>query len=89
MTKIFHLDYWTILGLLGQTLFFLRFLIQWIVSEKKNKSIIPISFWYLSICGSLILLLYAITRKDLVFTIGQSTGLIVYIRNLKLLKNEK
>ncbi|MGQ9859241.1 MAG: lipid-A-disaccharide synthase N-terminal domain-containing protein [Thermodesulfobacteriota bacterium] len=76
---------WVILGLSGQVLFSLRFLVQWIVSEKKKASVIPVAFWYLSLGGSLILLAYAIYRQDLVFILGQSTGSFIYVRNLMLI----
>jgi len=76
---------WVILGLSGQVLFSLRFLVQWIVSEKRKESVIPIAFWYLSLGGSLILLAYALYRQDLVFVLGQSTGSLIYIRNLMLI----
>ena len=80
---------WIGIGLLGQLCFFLRFFIQWIASERKAKSTIPIAFWYLSIAGGAVLLTYAIYRKDPVFILGQSTGLLIYVRNLMLIKNEK
>ena len=73
---------WLAIGFLGQAMFASRFLIQWIQTERKKQSIIPIAFWYFSIFGSLILFSYAIYRKDPVFIIGQSFGLIVYMRNL-------
>ncbi len=73
------------LGLIGQLLFSARFLVQWIASEKRKKSVIPISFWILSILGSLLLLIYAIYKKDPVFILGQSFGFIVYIRNIVLI----
>lgn len=76
---------WVILGLSGQVLFSLRFLVQWIVSERRKQSVIPIAFWYLSLGGSLILLAYALYRQDLVFVLGQSTGSFIYIRNLMLI----
>ncbi len=76
---------WVILGLSGQVLFSLRFLVQWIVSERRKESVIPIAFWYLSLGGSLILLAYALYRQDLVFVLGQSTGSFIYIRNLMLI----
>lgn len=76
---------WVIVGFAGQATFFLRFLFQWIASEKKGESFIPIYFWYLSISGGLILLVYAVHIGDPVFTLGQSCGLIVYIRNLMLI----
>ena len=84
MEKIF-----IILGLAGQLMFSARFLVQWIASEKRKKSVIPISFWFLSLFGSFLLLIYAIYRKDIVFTLGQLFGFIVYIRNLLIIKNTK
>lgn len=82
-------DLWLIVGLLGQLLFSMRFLVQWIASEKHKKSIIPISFWYFSIGGSFLLLAYAIKRQDPVFILGQSMGFVIYIRNLVLIDREK
>ena len=80
---------WVIIGFLGQFVFGARFLIQWICSELKKESHIPLVFWYLSIGGGVILLSYAIWRKDPVFIVEQSTGLIVYIRNLILINKKK
>lgn len=81
---------WLIVGMAGQILFGLRFLVQWICSEVKKESHIPLVFWYFSISGGIILLAYAIYREDPVFILGQSTGLIVYVRNLRLIyKKEK
>lgn len=82
-------DLWLIVGFLGQLLFSMRFLVQWVASEREKKSIIPISFWYFSIGGSFLLLAYAIKRQDPVFILGQSMGFIVYIRNLVLIDREK
>jgi len=73
-------------GFAGQFLFSMRFLIQWISSEKAKKSIIPKAFWYFSLAGGLTLLTYAIYRKDPVFILGQGLGLFIYIRNLILIK---
>jgi lipid-A-disaccharide synthase-like uncharacterized protein len=81
--------YWLYLGFAGQMLFGLRFLVQWVASERKGESIIPIYFWYLSLVGSLILLAYAIFRRDPVFILGQSTGFIVYMRNLMLIYRKR
>ncbi|OUX36469.1 MAG: hypothetical protein CBE33_05615 [Candidatus Pelagibacter sp. TMED273] len=81
-----------IIGFLGQGLFASRFLVQWIYSEKKGESHIPIIFWYLSIFGGIGLLIYAISRKDPVIILGQSFGIFIYLRNLILIyrnKNEK
>lgn len=76
---------WITIGLIAQILFFFRFLIQWIVSERKGESVIPIQFWYLSIVGSLMLLMYSVWRKDPVFILGQCMGSIIYVRNLLLI----
>ncbi len=85
----FNLDIWLIIGFAGQILFSLRFLVQWMASEKKKKSVIPISFWYFSLGGSFLLLAYALHRKDPVFILGQSMGFVIYIRNLVLIDKEK
>ena len=77
------------LGMLGQVLFFSRFLVQWIASEKKGRSTIPLSFWYLSLGGGGLLLFYALWRKDPVITLGQLVGLFVYVRNLLLIHRHK
>jgi len=77
---------WFALGLVAQTAFFSRFLVQWIASERAGRSVVPIAFWYLSLSGSLMLLIYAIHRKEPIFVLGQSVGGIVYVRNLVLLK---
>ena len=81
-----------VVGFIGQGLFASRFIVQWIYSEKKGESHIPIIFWYLSIFGGIGLLIYAIFRKDPVIISGQSFGLFIYLRNLILIykkKNEK
>lgn len=77
------------IGFTGQAFFFMRFFWQWVVSEREKKSIIPISFWYFSLLGSFFLLTYAILRKDIVFIVGQSTGSIIYTRNLYLIHRER
>ncbi len=76
---------WLAIGFLGQGLFFGRWVVQWIASEKKAESQVPISFWYMSLIGGLITLAYAIYREDPVFIAGQSIGSLVYIRNLMLI----
>ena len=76
---------WLLIGLGGQLLFTARFVVQWIVSERKKRSVIPVAFWYLSLAGSLVLLSYAIYRKDPVFVLGFSFNSVVYIRNLRLI----
>ena len=77
---------WLMIGLVGQSLFSMRFLVQWISSERKGESVLPIAFWHLSIAGSLVLLAYAVHRRDIVFTLGQSLGVFIYARNLQLMR---
>lgn len=74
---------------MGQFMFTGRFVVQWLSSERNKRVTIPVAFWLLSISGSLLLLAYAIHRRDLVFTIGQSSGLFIYLRNLQLAKRER
>lgn len=81
--------YWQAIGFAGQRVFTARFLVQWIASEKKRDSVIPIAFWWLSILGGFNLLAYAIYRRDPVFIIGQGAGLVVYMRNLMLVARKK
>ena len=80
---------WIGIGFLGQSLFMMRFLWQWIQSERQRRSIIPIAFWYFSLAGGVTLFAYAIHRRDPVFITGQSLGLLVYARNLLLIGREK
>jgi lipid-A-disaccharide synthase-like uncharacterized protein len=80
---------WIILGFFGQALFTMRFLVQRIASEKAQKSVIPLSFWFFSIGGGALLLVYAIYKGDPVFIVGQGLGVFIYVRNLWLIKNEK
>lgn len=80
-------DPWLVLGLGAQGLFSGRFLVQWIASERRKKSVIPKAFWYLSLAGSSLLLVYAAHKRDPVFVLGQAGGLLVYARNLMLLRD--
>jgi lipid-A-disaccharide synthase-like uncharacterized protein len=82
-------DLWTLFGFFAQFIFFLRFAVQWYESEKKKKSIIPMSFWYLSIAGSLLICAYAVVRHDIVFITSTLMSLIIYIRNIILRKNDR
>jgi lipid-A-disaccharide synthase-like uncharacterized protein len=82
-------DFWLLLGFAGQAFFFSRFLVQWAVAEKRGESVVPTAFWYLSICGGLILLLYSVHLLDPVFIAGQALGTIVYVRNLVLIHKKK
>jgi lipid-A-disaccharide synthase-like uncharacterized protein len=80
---------WLAIGFTGQALFSMRFLIQWLSSERQRKSVIPVAFWYFSIVGGVTLLAYAIYRKDPVFIIGQLTGVFIYSRNLYFISQER
>ncbi|AMY71806.1 lipid-A-disaccharide synthase N-terminal domain-containing protein [Frigidibacter mobilis] len=81
--------WWVVIGLVGQLLFTGRFLVQWLASERARRSVVPVMFWWFSIGGGLILLAYAIYRKDPVFILGQSMGLLIYVRNLWLIRAER
>lgn len=81
--------WWLLAGFGGQALFMGRFLLQWLASERRQQSVIPVSFWYLSILGALVLLAYAAHRHDPVFLAGQGFGIGIYLRNLQLLREAR
>lgn len=83
------LDWWVLLGFLAQAMFTMRFLVQWIASERTGHSVIPVAFWIFSICGGLLLLVYALYRKDPVFIAGQAFGVFVYLRNLYFVMRDR
>lgn len=76
---------WVVMGLVGQLMFTGRMLVQWLVSERAKKSVVPTAFWWMSLVGASMLLTYFIWRKDVVGVLGQATGWIIYIRNLWLI----
>jgi lipid-A-disaccharide synthase-like uncharacterized protein len=80
---------WVCVGLFGQILFSMRFILQWLASEKQKKSVVPEIFWWFSIGGGVILFAYAVHRQDPVFILGQSLGIFIYARNLWLVHAEK
>ena len=80
---------WVLIGFGGQALFTSRFVVQWWASEQAGRSVVPVSFWFFSVGGGLILLAYAVYKKDPVFISGQALGLIVYARNLYLIFAER
>jgi lipid-A-disaccharide synthase-like uncharacterized protein len=95
MTELFHgllsylhdvfvirFDAWVVLGFVAQGFFTMRFVVQWIASERARRSVIPVAFWFFSIGGGALLLVYALYRRDPVFIAGQALGLVVYLRNL-------
>jgi lipid-A-disaccharide synthase-like uncharacterized protein len=79
---ITQFDGWVVLGFIAQAFFTMRFVVQWIASERARKSIIPVAFWFFSIGGGALLLVYALYRRDPVFIAGQAFGLLVYFRNV-------
>lgn len=76
---------WLAIGLLGQVLFSMRWVVQWVQSERSKRSITPLAFWYFSVAGGATLLTYAVHRRDAVFILGQGAGLFIYLRNLYLI----
>ena len=86
---VINLDWWVGLGFLAQALFTARFLVQWIASERAGKSVIPFAFWLFSIGGGVLLLVYALYRKDPVFIAGQAFGVFVYLRNLYFIVRDR
>ncbi len=81
--------FWVGLGLMGQVLFTGRMVVQWLVSEKKKRSVVPVAFWWMSLGGATMLLVYFTWRKDIVGVLGQSTGWFIYVRNLWLIYRER
>jgi len=81
--------WWLVVGFGGQVLFMARFVLQWLTSERERRSVMPVSFWYLSILGALVLLAYAVYRHDPVFVAGQILGVGIYLRNLHLIRGEQ
>jgi lipid-A-disaccharide synthase-like uncharacterized protein len=86
---ITRLDWWVLLGFVAQGFFTARFAVQWIASERAGKSVVPLAFWWLSIGGGVLLLAYALYRRDPVFIAGQGFGVFVYARNLFFVLRDK
>ena len=86
---IIRFDWWVVLGLIAQGLFTMRFLVQWIGSERAGHSVIPLAFWLFSIGGGILLLVYALYRRDPVFIAGQAFGVFVYLRNLYFVMRDR
>jgi len=83
------LDWWVLFGLLAQFIFFLRFVVQWYKTEKAGRTVVPIVFWYLSIVGSTMLLVYSLHRRDIVFILASVLSMFLYVRNLVIAKRNK
>jgi lipid-A-disaccharide synthase-like uncharacterized protein len=86
---VVQLNWWLLLGYLGQSLFAMRFIVQWVASERVGRSVIPVAFWFFSIGGGLLLFVYSLIIRDPVFIIGQGLGLFVYLRNLYFVFRER
>lgn len=84
-----RVDWWVLMGFVAQGLFTMRFLVQWIASERAGRSVIPLAFWIFSIGGGVMLLIYALYRRDAVFIAGQAFGVFVYLRNLHFVLRER
>lgn len=82
---IIQFSWWVVLGFVAQAMFFMRFAVQWIASERAGRSVVPTAFWIFSVVGGLLLLIYALQRKDPVFIAGQGLGLFIYLRNLQFI----
>ena len=83
-----HDPVWLTVGFLGQALFSMRFIVQWIKSERMKRSVVPLAFWYFSLAGGAALFVYALHRNDPVFILGQGLGIFIYLRNLWLIYRE-
>jgi lipid-A-disaccharide synthase-like uncharacterized protein len=86
---VINLSWWVALGFIAQFFFTMRFVVQWIASERAGRSVVPLAFWLFSICGGLLLLVYALYRRDPVFIAGQAFGVFVYLRNLYFVLRER
>lgn len=86
---VVQFDVWVILGFVAQAMFMMRFVVQWIASERVGRSIVPVAFWFFSVAGGALLLVYSLIRQDPVFIAGQALGLIIYFRNLYFIFREK
>lgn len=79
---------WVALGLLGQVIFAGRMIVQWLVSERQRRSVVPVAFWWMSVAGASMMLVYFVWRRDIVGVLGQATGWVIYVRNLWLIRRE-
>jgi lipid-A-disaccharide synthase-like uncharacterized protein len=82
---VIQFSWWVVLGFVAQGMFFMRFAVQWIASERAGRSVVPAAFWIFSVVGGLLLLIYSLQRKDPVFIAGQGLGLFIYLRNLQFI----
>jgi len=85
----FRLDFWALVGLTGQALFTARFVVQWLAAERKKESVVPVAFWYFSLVGGAVSFIYAVAIGSIPFSLGQGTGLFIYLRNLYLIRKKR
>lgn len=83
------MDFWMIIGFFAQAVFSTRFIVQWVASERAGESVVPELFWLISLAGSMLLLTYAIHQRDAVFIAGQSSGILIYLRNIYMILRKK
>ena len=86
---IAQFDVWVALGFVAQAMFTMRFAVQWVASERAGRSVVPVAFWLFSVAGGSLLFVYAVVRRDPVFIAGQGFGLVIYLRNLRLIFLER
>ncbi|SOB94872.1 lipid-A-disaccharide synthase N-terminal domain-containing protein [Rhodobacter maris] len=94
LERLLHVEssvelWWVIFGFAAQAMFTARFLVQWIASERARDSVMPVAFWYFSLAGGVMLLAYALYRADPVFVLGQALGVVIYSRNLWLIRDKR
>jgi lipid-A-disaccharide synthase-like uncharacterized protein len=82
-------DFWLAFGIVAQLLFTARFIVQWLASEKAGKSVMPLAFWFLSIAGGGMTLIYGLVRREPIIIMGQALALVIYVRNIMLIVKER
>lgn len=86
---VLKFDFWLAFGIIAQLLFTARFLVQWLASEREGQSVMPLSFWYFSMAGGLMTLVYGIVRREPIIIMGQALAMVIYSRNLMLIFKSK
>lgn len=86
---IARFDFWLAFGMLAQLVFTARFLVQWIASEREGKSVMPIAFWFLSMTGGMMTLVYGIVKREPIIILGQALSIFIYLRNVMLIFKER
>src|SRR5829696_10294960 len=84
-----NLDWWVLLGFAAQAFFTMRFVVQWIASERAGRSIVPLAFWFFSVAGGVMTLTYGLVRREPVIILGQTLSVVIYLRNLVLIFRER